>query len=238
MQLPDKSNDAGQKPGKKTPGLVMTAAVIVIVVTLAFALIFGLGVVGGRKSTTTTSTITESQTVLQTQQVTQTQTVLATTSLPASTEILTATSVSVSKTIVTLPVTESLTTTGTSTVYATSTVTITPSSSTTAAVILLHQGSQIDFVAGQASANVGQGDITPGFNGFFVVTWQTNVSTPVHWVLLGNAVSETSYSQPSGGVEFPVQAEIPYSLTVYNDACTPALCNNAFNVTASVVYEY
>jgi hypothetical protein len=80
--------------------------------------------------------------------------------------------------------------------------------------------------------------LTPGFNGYYQITYQTNTSTPVHWVLQGNSVNETSFSAPSGGVDFPVQADVYYPIAAYDDVCTFFVCNNAFNVTATIVYEW
>jgi hypothetical protein len=221
----------------KIPNVAITAAAVVIVVILVLGLVLGLGVVGGRRVTTTTSTVTETQTLSQTvtQQNIQTQTVVSTTSLPPTTQMIATTeTVSVvSQSLVTIPTTFSSTTT----VFYTTSLTSTASSSTTGVITLLQAGSQIDFAAGQAAANVPQADLTLGYNGFFVISWQTNTSTPVYWTLQGNAVNESSYSQPSGGVEFPAQSYIPYLLTVHDGLCSP-YCDNAFNVTVSIYYEY
>ena len=119
----------------------------------------------------------------------------------------------------------------------TSTVTTTEGAGT-AAIILLPSGSMIDFASGQKFAAVPQASLTIGFNGLFVISWQTTNSTNIHWVLIGNAINETSVSSQSGGAEFPVQANIAYSLFIYDDSCTPFACNTAFNVTAMIYYAY
>jgi len=221
----------------KSSNVAITAAAVVIVVILALGLVLGLGVIGGRRVSTTTATVTETQTQSQivTQQSIQTQTELSTISLPPTTQNVTTTKsiVVVSQALVTIPTTLNSTTT----VYRTTSLTSTVTSSTTAAIIILQPGSQINFTAGQQAANVPQADFTPGFNGFFVISWQTNPSTLVYWTLQGNSVNETSYSQPSGGVEFPVQSYVSYLLTVHDGSCSP-YCENSFNVTVSIYYEY
>jgi len=58
-----------------------------------------------------------------------------------------------------------------------------------------------------------------GFNGYYEISYQTNASTPVHWVLEGNSINETSFSAPSDGLDFPVQAGVHYSILVYNEPC-------------------
>ncbi len=99
---------------------------------------------------------------------------------------------------------------------------------------LLPSGSLIVFQNGQRSSLVSQASIEVGFNGYFEVTYATTNSTAVQWILQGNGVNETVPAGVSGDYEFPVQADIRYSLVVFNGNCTPYVCGSAFNVTASV----
>lgn len=181
------------------------------------------------------------QTLYQTEMQPVTQTVLSTISLSPTTSILTTTetSVSMSRTTVAVPTTVNSATTVEQTVYQTTTSTVTTTAGAgTAAVILLPSGSLIEFASGQKFAVVPQASIALGFDGLFVISWQTTNSTNVHWTLVGNEINETSVSSQSSGAEFPVQANTAYSLFVYDDSCTQFTCNTAFNVTAMIYYTY
>ena len=89
---------------------------------------------------------------------------------------------------------------------------------------------------GERDLAVTQASFYPGFNGFLDINFQS--SETVHWILYGNFVNQTSLPQSNGAVEFPVMADVRYSLYVYNDSCNYGGCVNTFNVTASIVFEY
>ena len=214
-------------------------AALAIVFVLVGVLFLGVGLITGKPNVSTAIT-TEFQTIQETQTQVQavTQTILSTTTLAATNSAVTttATSLSVSQTTLHVPTTVNVTELMTTTVTQISSKNITTTASGYA--VLDPQGTKIVFAAGQSSEVVNQQEFQGGFNGYLQVTYQTNTSTPVHWVLLGNGINESSISAPSGGFEFPVQAYVPYTITVVNDACSIAICNNAFNVTASIVYEW
>jgi type II secretory pathway pseudopilin PulG len=230
---------SGPGPAKKAnfSRLTITLAVVAIVAILALGLVLGLGVVVQGKAKNATETMTVGQTIYQTVQG-QGQTLVYTTSLSPSTVTVTTveTTSTTSRSTVSIPVTSYVTETETTSI--TGPTSIVTSSSSTSVLTMLPAGSQIDFTSGERFTAVPQASLNLGFNGFFIITFQTVNSTAIHWVLEGNDINETSYSQSAGGVEFPVQSGIDYTLLVYNDQCTPFVCDNAFNVTASIFYEY
>lgn len=226
----------------KASGLAITAAAIVIVAILALGLLLGFGIIQGRTSTVTSTEIM-TQTVGQTQiQVeSATETVLSTVSPPPAIVTTTTTETSVSpylsQSTVTVASTVNRTEVESETVYQTTTQEVTTTAN--GYVVLLPQGSLISFSTGQSYAIVPLIVSRVGYNGFLQIIFDTINSTSVHWVLEGNLINETSLSQSSGSVEFPVQANIAYSLFVYNDECANFICSTpAFNVSATVAYEY
>ncbi len=222
----------------KISKVVISIVTVVIVAILGLGLILGLGIIRGKSVTTTeimTQTFYETQTQMRpvTETLVSTDTRIPTTVTLSTTEI----SLSLSHSTVTIPSTVNLTQVESKTVYATTTQNETVTAS--GVVIVLPAGSLISFASSQRFDLVPQGSITVGFNGFFEISYQTSSPTPVYWVLEGNSVNEMSSSGPSGGVEFPVQAGVPYSLLIYNGDCPYAGCySNAFNVTATIVYQY
>jgi hypothetical protein len=221
----------------KLSKLVIAVIAVVIVVILAGGLVVGLGFITG-KNRTATKTEFQTQTLLETETYVQpvTQTVLLTTSVTPATSTVTTTetSVTLAHTTLEIPTTVNETKVESSTATETSVSTVT---TTASGYAVLFSGTNIVFTAGQSVATVPQ-QLRPGFNGYYEISYQTNASTPVRWVLQGNSVNETSFSAPSGGVDFPVQADVYYSILVYNDACIGFVCNNAFDVTATIVYEW
>jgi hypothetical protein len=224
----------------KISRITIIVATIAIVAILSVGLILGLGMIR-LNGTTETSTAILQQTIVETETqnlAATTQTVYSTVSLSPviTTTTATETRLSVSQSTLRIPTTVNLTQTDTALITSTVTTNITTTAS--GYVVLLPAGSQITFTAGEMSDYVSKASITPGFNGFLEIDYQTKNSTSIHWLLQENTVNETSVSLPQGGVEFPVQANIPYSLLVFNDGCSSFGCSNAFNVTASVVYLY
>lgn len=225
----------------KISRITVVVSAVAIVAVLALGLVLGLGFVQRvGKTVTTVSYVLENQTLYVTQTQPVTQSILSTVSLLGinHTVTTTQTSVSLSQTTTIFSTTRNLTIVENQTSFKTTTETLTTTDSPgSAAIVLMPQGFQIIF-KGQRSIFVTGAQITPGFNGFLAISWKTTNTTNVHWVLQGNAINETSFSSPQGGVEFPVQAGIPYALTVFDDACTPFSCTNSFNVTATIIYQY
>jgi hypothetical protein len=218
--------------------LTIAIVAIVIVAILSGGLALGLGVIGGKKIVTTTEIIAQTVVETQTQLQPVTQTLLSTISLPQTTSTITTTetSFSVSQTTLEIPTTVNVTKIESSTITETTTNNVTTTAS--GYVVLFAPGTKIVFSAGQREAVVTPQPLRPGFNGFYDITFQTTPSTPIHWMVEGNSVNKSSSSAPSGAVDLPLQAFVPYTITVFNDACSNVARGNAFNVTASIVYEY
>jgi len=222
----------------KISKLTLVIAAVVLVAILAGGLVVGLGFVGGKKTITTTETFAQTVVETQTQLQPVTQTLLSTILLSQSTSTITSTetSISVSETTLQIPTTMNVTKIESSTITETTTNNVTTTAS--GYIVLYPPGTKIVFPAGQREGIVNSQPLRPGFNGFYDITYQTTSSTPIHWMVEGNFVNESSNSAPSGAVDLPVQAFVPYTITVINDACSNVACNNAFNVTASIAYEY
>ncbi len=213
-------------------------AAVAIVAILALALVLGLGFIGGKNSTITTTELT-TQILEQTQTQLQpiTQTILSTAPLPASTSTSLATMTLTQTFQTTLKIPTTINLTRTESTLSTETTTENVTTTASGYVVLMPAGSEIIFSSGQRSGIVSRVAQQFGFNGFLVINFKTTDSSSVHWVLQGNSVNETSISQSAGQVEFPVQSYVQYSLQVFDDACNLG-CNTAFNVTASIVYMY
>jgi hypothetical protein len=226
----------------KVSNVTIALAAVAIVAVLAASLIVGLGVVQGRK-TTVVSTAYNTETLYQTLTQPITQTIVSTVSNGSNAQVSTGavsttiTSISTSRIVETIATTRNITETHNQTVPMTITFTRTASQSS-GIVTILQTGSIIEFAVGQRIADVPQATTYFGFSGFLDITWQGPSSDAVQWILTGNNINETSLSMPTGGVEFPIQAGIGYSLIVVNNGCTQFSCNNSFNVTASIFYEY
>lgn len=219
----------------------LIVATIVIVAILVVGLVAGLGIIQFRGGTTT-DIVTTTQTITETQAAVQPvmETIVSTASPSQSTvtDTATATSIQISQTTLRIPTTASVNVTKIQTVTSYTTTVQNVTTTASGYVDLLPSGSWINFTSGEMFYAVTQASLRVGFNGFFVINYETVNATAVHWVLEGNSINETSNSEPSGGVEFPVQAYVPYSLLVFNDECTTFVCNNAFNMTVSITYQY
>ena len=75
------------------------------------------------------------------------------------------------------------------------------------------------------------------YAGYFQITFQSGKN--IHWTLSGNGILQTSKSAMQGIVDFPIQANTEYILTIINDNCIPVTgCGGSFTVTTSIAYIY
>ena len=211
--------------------------VVAIIAVLAIGLFAGFGFIRGTPhGTTEYVNETQIQTFLSTQTLVQTAVTTSTTTSvsPSTFTVSNVTTVRV-PTTQDIPVTKYQNSTKLENQTVFKTINQTTSIEPSGAVTLL-SNYLISFTVYEHDLALSQASIYPGFNGYLDISYQS--SEPIHWVLYGNSVNETSFPQSTGVVEFPVMAGIRYSLYVYNDDCNFGGCTTPFNVTASLVYEY
>ena len=217
---------------------VPTSTIVVgIIAVLAIGLFAGFGFIRGpTHGTTEYVNETQVQTFLSTQTVVQTA-VSTTTATSVSSSTFTVSNVSTLRVPTTLDfsITKYQNTTKIENQTVFKTVNETTSIEPSGAVILL-SNYLITFTVYEHDLALTQASFYPGFNGYLDISYES--SEPIHWVLYGNFVNETSSPQSTGVVEFPVMADVRYSIYVYNDDCNFGGCTTPFNVTASFIYEY